>query len=698
MPGCPNHWTINALKIACLLRVCDACHLDARRAPAFLMALRKPTGRSELHWRFQGYLQQPTVKHNRVQFTTTKAIPIEDREAWWFGYELLCQADRELNDVDSVLREEGIPPLTAHGVAGVESPERLASFLKTAGWSPVDASVRITDVGKMVATLGGEHLYGSNPTVPLRELIQNARDAVVARRVLEKREGDWGRIWVRLFERDNRHWLEIEDTGLGMSSEVMSGPLLDFGRSYWESDLAIREWPSLLSSEFEPTGKYGIGFFSVFMVADQVEVVSRRAEDGKSDTRVLEFPDGFSAHPLLRPAVASEQRNEAGTAVRLRLRRKPRERGGVLGPLRHSECRSEIVSRTNPWSLRELCEWLCPALDVTLMTSDGSHQCVAVQASDWTTIKADVLLRRTILNEDDRESILHAPVMQSLISHVRQILDPSGRVIARGFLWPDINFYAPRKPRSSEGLITAGGFRGRRAPNLFGLWLGHATSANRYEASPMAADHPSQLMQWATGQAQLLAGMGLDLSLEVEAAMKVRCIGADTGSLPIALTHAGLASFHDLCARTDLPDEVVLFPTAPWDSTWFDHALVPYDKQTSHSSRTRTTRRLNRHALPDAIGVLCPRMRGWLLPTGWYHDEDPMRRAKHPAWRRFWMSLWGATMEAVARAWSVSLDSMLACSDISTKRSWYIAPVGAFADGRAIQSCEVDILRKPRDG
>ena len=54
--GFPNSWTIDELKVAALLRTADAGHLDERRAPGFLMAIRKPPPDSAAHWSFQGKL------------------------------------------------------------------------------------------------------------------------------------------------------------------------------------------------------------------------------------------------------------------------------------------------------------------------------------------------------------------------------------------------------------------------------------------------------------------------------------------------------------------------------------------------------------------------------------------------------------------------------------------------------------------
>lgn len=301
-PGSPGEWTIDPLKLAFILRTADACHLDARRAPGFLRAIRKPTGESEKHWRFQEYVQTPYVEDGRVVFSATHAIPLDDREAWWLGYELVSLADRELRNADIILREAGKPPFAANAVAGASDPARLRRYFPTQGWEPVPTTLRISDVAGLVRNLGGQGLYGPNPRVPLRELIQNARDAVVGRRIKERREKSWGEITVRLRTSETGAELEVEDTGLGMSAELLTGPFLDFGTSYWDSPLMLREHPGLVSRGFEPQGRFGIGFFSVFMWGDHVKVITRRPEDHIESTRVLEFSQGLSGKPVLRPA------------------------------------------------------------------------------------------------------------------------------------------------------------------------------------------------------------------------------------------------------------------------------------------------------------------------------------------------------------------------------------------------------------
>ena len=356
---CPRKWTLDPLKIACILRCADAAQIDARRAPTILKALSELSETSDDHWIFQGKLNKPYVEDDALVFTTGHAFNMQEAPAWWLCLEILHMVDRELGSVDALFAYKGYPRFAARRVAGVEDLDRLVSYIQTDGWLPINATIHVTDLPRVIKSVGGEELYGKHPEIALRELIQNASDAVHARRIYEKREQDYGSIIVLLRKDDGSNWLEVRDYGIGMSRHVLTNFLLDFGHSFWGSSEMQREFPGLLSSGLKQIGKYGIGFFSVFMIADHVQVVTRRSDAAAKDTLVLEFSRGLKGRPILREADTTEQLIDGGTLIRLKLQTDPHDSGGLLyNPYEQA-----------PRGLAEICISLCPALEVDLYVS-----------------------------------------------------------------------------------------------------------------------------------------------------------------------------------------------------------------------------------------------------------------------------------------------------------------------------------------
>ena len=322
--------------------------------------------------------------------------------------------------------------------------------------------------------LGGEHLYGDDPTVPLRELIQNASDAVRARRFLENRASNWGRVNVRLGRDDQGPWVEVEDTGIGMSEAVLTGPLLDFGTTYWGSDLMREEHEGLWAKGFEPTGRFGIGFFSVFMWGHRVRVTTRRYDDGPRDTRILEFRTGLEARPLVRSAKSEEQLREGGTQVRVWLKKEPHAENGLLRP----RVLGDAIKGSIEFGM--LCGWLAPALDVDLYVGDRENPVVA--ASDWLTIDGAELLARLRLRSATDFERACAPSMNFLS-------DPHGVILGRAIV-------------DGPGVIAAAGLRVNSDRRIGGILVGIARGIARNVAIPIVDDN--FLVCWISEQADMI--------------------------------------------------------------------------------------------------------------------------------------------------------------------------------------------------
>lgn len=544
--GFPSGWEVDPLKLASLLRVADASHLDERRAPTLLLAMRNPTGSAKDHWLVQNRLFQPRKEADRLVFTSKRPFTLEEASAWWLCFDLLNTVDRELRQVDALLLDLGRPRFAVRAVANAESPERLSEVVHTDGWTPVDAHVTVTDVVRLARNLGGESLYGEYvPAVPLRELIQNASDAIRARRILQDWSTSRGVVVVRLGRDSEGEWIEVEDNGTGMSQAVLAGPLLDFGQSYWGSELMMVEMPGLMAKGFQPAGQYGIGFFSVFMWGEHIRVVTRRFDEAMSDTRALEFGSGLARRPIIRRSDSLEYLSEGGTLVRVWLKDEARSEHGLFASIFGAEKR-------NDRTLAELCGWLCPTLDVDLFCqeTEKEQRQQVLSASDWTRLSGRDLVAR-ILPSAGSEIL-------DLAVNLRPLTGPSGEVIGRAYIFEEqSNDISPTTVKiGNAGLVTVGGLRSNSVDGIAGVLLGRPMRAARDFALPLVEQ--VEVKRWAEEQADLLRKSFDDPYLLSRYATIVRGCTANPEPLPVALGQRGWMTIREISEWRDCPEEILL--------------------------------------------------------------------------------------------------------------------------------------------
>jgi hypothetical protein len=110
----------------------------------------------------------------------------------------------------------------------------------------------------------------------IRELIQNARDAVILKRTLSIDQDELLSLGIpiRISLTLDPPTLRITDPGVGMSEVVITDFLLSIASDYWNSPRFYSDFPAALGKAFKPAGKFGIGFLSVFMLGDEVKVES----------------------------------------------------------------------------------------------------------------------------------------------------------------------------------------------------------------------------------------------------------------------------------------------------------------------------------------------------------------------------------------------------------------------------------------
>lgn len=110
----------------------------------------------------------------------------------------------------------------------------------------------------------------------LRELISNANDAIDKLYYMsladENIEFNRDNFYIRISADKEKRLLTITDTGIGMSEQELEENLGTIAKS---GSLAFKK-ENELSEDIDIIGQFGVGFYSAFMIADCVTVVSRK--------------------------------------------------------------------------------------------------------------------------------------------------------------------------------------------------------------------------------------------------------------------------------------------------------------------------------------------------------------------------------------------------------------------------------------
>ncbi len=149
----------------------------------------------------------------------------------------------------------------------------------------------------------------TNKEIFLRELISNASDAIDKLHFISLTDDKVDHNFRIYIGRDkDARTLTVDDNGIGMTAEEMEKNLGTIAQS---GTLAFKK------EQKDPTeliGQFGVGFYSAFMVADEIEVVSRAYGSDKANKWTSRGAEGYTIEPAEKETV--------GTTITLRLRPK----------------------------------------------------------------------------------------------------------------------------------------------------------------------------------------------------------------------------------------------------------------------------------------------------------------------------------------------------------------------------------------
>ena len=511
----PPSWTIRPIRLACLLRCADATQLDQARAPDFLYAMLDLRGVSAQHWRAQNKLLSPVIDpddDSALIFSSGQEFRADDVEAWWIACDAIKIANRELQDSSALLKDLKQGTFQIDRVRDAESPDRLAKHVKVSGWRPVLAEVKVSDVSNVVKLFGGQQLYGSNLLVPLREMIQNAADAIRRRREMPGEKSFQGEITVRLTRSGNTLHLMVSDDGIGMSESALTGPLIEFGSSYYGSSLAKEERPGMVARVGSRLGKYGIGFFSVFIIGRAVEVTSRPFDQSVNDAKTLSFRDGFSLHPVLLDADPSCVGSLVCTTVDLTITDETLEDMCNLRVDYYTDSKVRL-------DFEDVVKMTTGTIDIDVYVELDGAERVLVHSRSW--YKADWrdwVKEKVLYRYRDEETKGHIDLLVPLIEPI----SPDNPALGLAAISPFYNHL---------GLETVGGLPATnddRMPVFEDSICGciEFTSRGPRRDSGRVRDRQA-VSDWATRQAAKLALLTLSSDYKLEAANRITTFGGD---------------------------------------------------------------------------------------------------------------------------------------------------------------------------
>lgn len=433
--------------------------------------------------------------------------------------------DRELSTSNALLQDIGCNTFAAKRVFGAESPRILARQIRPDGWRPVDAEIKVSDPAHLALTLGGSNLYGKGAYAPIRELLQNAVDAIRARRRIENRPNTWGKIRLSLEGRKGpaggEVWLHVDDTGTGMSERVLTGPLIDFGKSLWNSNLLQEEFPGLETRGIKPIGKFGIGFFSVFTLGETVRVVTKPFRGGDQEIRALEF-NSLSSRPILRTAGTDELPTDFTTRISVVVRDIPQpDLSFVYNTTREEKPRTihTLIERRIPH--------LIASVDVDIEIDDTISGWKFLHSGEWENTSAKVFLEEILAGHSSDEILKLTRTHEHL---VRPITNASGESFGRAALLVSGASDLRYRPPSS---VSVGGFLYESFDRDFvylGVLTGDTDQVSRQAAKSTVPK--DLLVQWATEQARIIDQSRFQVFELLRACRAIVGIGGDPGTLP----------------------------------------------------------------------------------------------------------------------------------------------------------------------
>lgn len=288
-----------------LVRLADYLDLDHGRAPTSILAaksLKSPISRREW-WAHRALVDCHSLTDDpECLHVVVAPAALPDIDTYLTIEDKIDGIQQELDSCWAVLGEVygRFPPLNrlTLKIRRIRSDLRGPNIVDHLPFVPHRASLESSksDLLKLLIA----PLYGDEPSIGIRELLQNAIDAV---RELEftlakspslkfVHQEDLGGDVVISFEKDSKDaiWIVVNDRGIGMTWETVCKYYLTAGASFRQSDAWKQKFTDDSGeSQILRSGRFGVGILAAFLLGNNVQVSTRYIEEPEDKGIFFEF-------------------------------------------------------------------------------------------------------------------------------------------------------------------------------------------------------------------------------------------------------------------------------------------------------------------------------------------------------------------------------------------------------------------------
>jgi molecular chaperone HtpG len=321
---CGENITTNLQFVGVVLRLADLLDFDAKRTPSILfshLTVRNPVSLAE--WQKHRAVRAWKITKDEITFSVECSHPAIEASIRKF-----C------DDIDDELKNCGIIlAKMSDSIGGSPNPYKISLPVRvTRDKIQAEKDIRTGEPiyyyentsfelnkNQVIELLMGTKLYG-NPEVALRELLQNSRDACKLSMALHEK---WGvpyipEITVKYYSQADEDFLEVIDNGIGMNKEIIDKYYSKIGSSFYKSR-DFYELKAKSELDFTPVSEFGIGILSCFMIADTIEVETKKLKEQFDYDKPLKLI--IEGHDSIFTILKSDKK-VPGTSTKLLLREK----------------------------------------------------------------------------------------------------------------------------------------------------------------------------------------------------------------------------------------------------------------------------------------------------------------------------------------------------------------------------------------